>query len=97
MLEHWTALVQQIVDAEFESTFDDPAEGAVMMVCDVMDEEGAVKPVLVNGECVVRETGRVVCALEDGPDLVQSEGRVLEGVLVAKGVETRGSTHCYRV
>ena len=79
MLEHWTALVQQIVDAEFESTFDDPAEGAVMVVRDIVHEEGAVEPVLVDAQCVVRETRRVVCALEDSPDFVQSERCVLEG------------------
>ena len=88
MSENRPALVEEVIDAELDAALHDPAEGAVMVVRDTVHEEGAVEPVLVDAECVVWETRWVVCTLEDGPDFVQREGRVLEGVLVAKGVET---------
>lgn len=42
MREYGTALVQEPVAAELDTGFDDPAEGAEVVVCDVGDEEGVI-------------------------------------------------------
>lgn len=47
MLEDRTSLVQQVVNAEFDTTFDYPAERAIMMVDDIVHEEWIVEAVCV--------------------------------------------------
>lgn len=42
-MEDRPAFVEEVVDAEFDAGFDDPAEGAVVVVEDVVDEEGVVE------------------------------------------------------
>ena len=43
MCEHRTPFVQQIVDAELDSSLDDPSQGPIVVVYDVVDEEGIVE------------------------------------------------------
>lgn len=42
MMKHGPFLVQQVVDAEFDASSDDPSQGAIVMIYDIMHEEGIV-------------------------------------------------------
>lgn len=41
--EYRASLVQKIVHTKFETPFDDPAKGAVVVIDDVVDEERVVE------------------------------------------------------
>ena len=43
MLEYGAAFIQQIVHAEFDAAFDNPAKGTIVMISDIRHEEGVVK------------------------------------------------------
>jgi len=43
MLEYGAALIQQIIHAKFDAAFDNPAKGAIVMICDIRHEEGVVE------------------------------------------------------
>lgn len=43
MCKYWTSLIQQIIHAEFDASFDDPAERTVVMVNDIVDKERVIK------------------------------------------------------
>lgn len=42
MMKHRASLVQQVVCAEFDTTTNHPSQGSIVMVNDVMHEEGVV-------------------------------------------------------
>ena len=43
MLEYGAAFIQQIVHAEFDAAFDNPAKGTIVMISDIRHEEGVIK------------------------------------------------------
>lgn len=43
MTKHHALLVQQPIDAKLDPGLDDPAQGAVVVVGDVADEEGIIR------------------------------------------------------
>jgi hypothetical protein len=69
MVEHRPPLVQHVVDAELDPAADDPAEGAVVVVHDVVDDEGVVELQLRDWARGGEEWGVEVRGLEGEPDL----------------------------
>lgn len=47
MLEHWTALVEEIIDTKLDSAFHNPTESTIVMIDHVVDNERIVKAVCI--------------------------------------------------
>lgn len=73
MLEHWTALVEQQVNAEFDSAFDDPAKRTIVMICDIIDEKWIVEAVGKYSRERRLRSWRPVGLLERSPCFFETE------------------------
>ena len=77
MLEDRSSLVQQVVDAEFDTTLDDPSQGAIVMIYGVVNEERVVEAVLINFADYRWDAWWVVCALKCRPEVLEAQRLVL--------------------
>ena len=81
MLEHRSSLVQQVVDAEFDTTLDDPSQGAIVVIYGVVNKERVVETVLVNFANDRRDAWWVVRALKCCPEFLKAQRLVLLRIL----------------
>jgi hypothetical protein len=78
MLEDRSALIQQVVDAELDAAFNDPAEGAVVVIGSIVYEEWIVEAVFVNRDEIRQEAWWMMGRLESRPDSFEVHGFILE-------------------
>ena len=73
MMEHRTPFVKQQVNTKLDARFDDPAQGSVIVICGIVNEEGVVKAVCVYlGKRNGRSWGPV-SLLKYGPDVPETQ------------------------
>ena len=79
MGEYRASLVQKVVYTEFDATFDYPSQGTVVVVDDIVNEEGIIELKALHwGNCGMKmELGWEMGSLESNPYLLQTHGLVL--------------------
>ena len=81
MLEDRSSLVQQVIDAEFDTTLDDPSQGAIVVIYGVVNKERVVETVLVNFADHRWDAWWVVRALKCCPEVLKAQRLVLLRIL----------------